>query len=68
VGCLNLGDRTWDLDLLTALDIKSDLFSQVIHSTAIVGKLKPEIASVTGLPAGLPSVAGGGDNAASCGD
>lgn len=64
VGCFNLGDRTWDLDILTAIDLKSDLFPQVIASTAIVGKLKPEIAKITGLPAGLPIVAGGGDNAA----
>ncbi|AFZ29223.1 xylulokinase [Gloeocapsa sp. PCC 7428] len=64
IGCLNLGDRTWDLDILAALNLQSSLFPQVIDSTAIVGKLKPEIASITGLPAGLPIVAGGGDNAA----
>ncbi|PIG92106.1 xylulokinase [Gloeocapsopsis sp. IPPAS B-1203] len=64
VGCLNLGDRTWDLDILTALDLNPQLFPQVITSTAVVGKLTPEIASMTGLPAGLPIIAGGGDNAA----
>ncbi|PPS46154.1 xylulokinase [Chroococcidiopsis sp. TS-821] len=64
VGCLNLGDRTWDLDILTALDIKANLFPQVMASTAIIGKLKPEVARITGLPAGLPIIAGGGDNAA----
>jgi xylulokinase len=36
----------------------------VIASTAIAGYLKPEIADRVGLPAGLPVIAGGGDNAA----
>lgn len=64
VGCLNLSDRTWDLDILSALNLDYRLFPSVIDSTATVGKLKSEIAEITGLPAGLPIIAGGGDNAA----
>ncbi|MBD2451669.1 xylulokinase [Nostoc sp. FACHB-152] len=64
VGCLNLANRQWDKDILNALDINPALFPPVIESTAIAGRLKPEIATRVGLPAGLPVVAGGGDNAA----
>lgn len=64
VGCLNLADRQWDPEILNALDIRSALFPTVVESTAIAGRLKSEIASRLGLAAGLPVVAGGGDNAA----
>lgn len=64
VGCLNLATRQWDGDILKALDVSPTLFPTVVESTAIAGRLKPEIATRLGLPAGLPVVAGGGDNAA----
>jgi len=63
-GCLNLAQRQWDADVLNALKIDPGLFPAVVESTAIAGRLKSEIAARTGLPAGLPVVAGGGDNAA----
>ncbi|MFN6482413.1 MULTISPECIES: xylulokinase [unclassified Nostoc] len=64
VGCLNLANRQWDTNILHALNINPALFPPVIESTAIAGRLKPEIAARVGLPVGLPVVAGGGDNAA----
>ncbi|NMG22078.1 xylulokinase [Brasilonema bromeliae] len=64
VGCLNLATRQWDTDILNALNINPALFPPVVESTAIAGRLKSEIAARVGLPAGLPVVAGGGDNAA----
>lgn len=64
IGCLNLAQRQWDTDLLNALDLSPALFPDVIESTAIAGRLQPHIASQVGLPAGLPIIAGGGDNAA----
>jgi xylulokinase len=64
VGCLNLANRQWDTDILNALNINRALFPPVVESTAIAGRLKSEIAARVGLPAGLPVVAGGGDNAA----
>jgi xylulokinase len=64
VGCLNLANRQWDTDILNALDIKPALFPPVMESTAIAGRLKSEIAARVGLQAGLPVIAGGGDNAA----
>lgn len=64
VGCLSLASQQWDPDILAALNISPDLLPNVVKSTAIAGRLKPELAEHTGLPAGLPVVAGGGDNAA----
>ncbi|MBD3882411.1 xylulokinase [Phormidium tenue FACHB-886] len=63
-GCLQLSTRQWDTEILQAVDLDPALFPQVIESTAIAGQLKPEIAARIGFPAGLPVVAGGGDNAA----
>ncbi|MEP0914950.1 xylulokinase [Leptolyngbya sp. GB1-A1] len=63
-GCLHLETRQWDEEVLQALGVSVDLFPAVIESTAIGGRLKPELAEKIGLPAGLPVVAGGGDNAA----
>lgn len=64
VGCLNLASRQWDVDILNALNLSLNLFPSAIESTAIAGRLKSDIATRVGLPAGLPVVAGGGDNAA----
>lgn len=64
IGCLNLANRQWDTDILNALNINPALFPPVVESTAIAGRLKSEIAVRVGLPAGLPVIAGGGDNAA----
>ncbi len=63
-GCLNLASRQWDSEILSALGINPHLFPPVVDSTAIVGRLSSEVAAHVGLPAGLPVVAGGGDNAA----
>ncbi|MBD2463196.1 xylulokinase [Oscillatoria sp. FACHB-1407] len=63
-GCLNLASRQWDADILQGLNLSAEWFPMVIESTAIAGRLKPEIAERLGLLAGLPVIAGGGDNAA----
>ncbi|WP_088889441.1 xylulokinase [Leptolyngbya ohadii] len=63
-GCLHLQTRQWDGEILEALNLSVSLLPPVIGSTAIGGRLKPELAEKTGLPAGLPVIAGGGDNAA----
>ena len=64
VGCLNLASRQWDSEILAALKLDPDLFPPVVSSTSISGRLRADLAVRTGLPSGLPVVAGGGDNAA----
>ena len=64
VGCLNLARRDWDDEILAALDLSRDLFPRVAASDEVIGHLSAPMALATGLPLGLPVVAGGGDNAA----
>ncbi len=60
----NLRTKTWDEDILAALDLSPTLFPAVIASHETSGKLSKEMAEATGLPEGLPVIAGAGDNAA----
>ncbi|MVN87740.1 xylulokinase [Deinococcus sp. HMF7620] len=64
VGALNLARGTWDADVLAELGLDAALFPEVRRSTDVVGHLRADWAAATGLPEGLPVVAGGGDNAA----
>jgi xylulokinase len=64
VGALNLAEKRWDAEILGALGISEGLFPDLGPSERVVGYLRPEWARETGLPAGLPVVAGAGDNAA----
>jgi xylulokinase len=64
VGVLNLAEKGWDTEILHALSLSSDLFPEVGSSERVVGHLSPAWAQETGLKAGIPVVAGAGDNAA----
>lgn len=64
VGALNLSRGEWDTDVLGALGLSAGLFPPVQPSVAVTGTLTREWADHLGLPAGLPVVTGGGDNAA----
>jgi xylulokinase len=54
--------REWCRPLLAALDLPEDLVPDVVGSADVTGGLTPEAAEATGLPRGLPLVAGGGDS------
>ncbi|MBO1436149.1 xylulokinase [Meiothermus sp. CFH 77666] len=64
VGALNLATRRWDPEILQSLGLSEGLFPELGPSERVVGTLSPAWAQATGLPAGLPVVAGAGDNAA----
>ncbi|UQN08502.1 xylulokinase [Deinococcus sp. QL22] len=64
VGALNLSSHSWDEEVLGALNLPSHLFPDVVRSWDTVGHLTAWAAQHTGLPEGLPVIAGGGDNAA----
>lgn len=64
IGALNLAEKRWDTDILQALSLSPDLFPEVGESQRVVGHLSPAWAQATGLQAGIPVVAGAGDNAA----
>ncbi|MEM7116823.1 MAG: xylulokinase [Chloroflexota bacterium] len=56
--------RDWSTELADALGINSDWLPPTFEGTAVTGTLSPSAAKATGLPAGIPVVAGGGDQAA----
>jgi xylulokinase len=61
---LDLRARNWSDEILRALAIPRDWLPPVFEGPAVTGGLLPAVAAELGLPAGLPVVAGGGDNAA----
>ena len=61
---LDLHERDWSDDILQKLEIPRAWLPRVFEGPQVTGALLPEVAHELGLPAGLPVVAGGGDNAA----
>jgi len=61
---LDLRQRDWSREICERLDIPLDWLPRVFEGSQITGTLLPQIAETLGLPAGIPVVAGGGDNAA----
>ena len=59
-----LRERQWDEAILRRLDLEPGLFPQVVASSAVIGTLRPAIASRVGLPARTPVVIGGADSQA----
>jgi xylulokinase len=63
IGCLNLETQNWDMTILKALNLEPSVFPRVIPSSSVAGGLNATWADATGLPVGLPVIAGAGDNA-----
>lgn len=61
---LDLRARDYSPEVLDALAIPRDWLPRVYEGPEVTGTLRAEAAAELGLPAGLPVVAGGGDNAA----
>ena len=64
-GVLNVADRSWDHDAVTALGLKRELFPEVREVVHPAGRLSADLSTVTGLPAGLPVSVPIGDHQAS---
>ncbi|MBI4165132.1 MAG: xylulokinase, partial [Acidobacteria bacterium] len=62
---LDVTNRRWSKEMLSALGIDSNILPRVYESPEITGKISNEIAQATGLKAGTPVVGGGGDQASS---
>ncbi len=56
--------RCWNKDLMSLLGIDPELMPKSYEGPEITGALSAEAAKKTGLPAGIPVIAGGGDQAA----
>lgn len=60
---LDVKGRCWSKEVCDKLGIKMSLLARVYESCEITGRITKEIASLTGLPEGIPVAGGGGDNA-----
>lgn len=61
---MDLKARAWSPEVLAALEIDPGQLPRLYEGPEITGELTPEAAEATGLRAGTPVVAGGGDQAA----
>lgn len=61
---MDLKSRQWSLEILSALDIPAPWMPKLYEGPEITGTVTSEAADRTGLPAGIPVVGGGGDQAA----
>ena len=61
---LNVAERNWSLEMLTALDIPAEWMPPVHEGTEVTAAVSRAGAAATGLKAGTPVVGGGGDQAA----
>lgn len=61
MGLVDMQRHTWSDDLLTPLGFRLDQFPELVPPGQIIGHLSETAAAATGLPAGLPLVAGAGD-------
>jgi xylulokinase len=60
----DLRERTWSSQILKVLNISPDWLPQTFEGHEITGEVTHEAAALTGLRAGTPVVAGGGDQSA----
>jgi xylulokinase len=60
----NLQARDWSKDVLDALEIPADWLPPTYEGPQVTGSLSKEAAELTGLRAGTPVMAGGGDQSA----
>lgn len=54
----------WSKTLCDMIDLPLNALPKVVKSREVVGQVRPEIAALTGLPEGLPVIAGCSDTAA----
>lgn len=61
---LDVANRRWSSDVVGELDIPESWLPRLAEGPEVTGVVSAEAAAETGLPAGLPVVGGGGDQAA----
>lgn len=63
-GAMNIHAQQWDDAIISALHLERSIFPTLHRSSSVIGRITPEFATLCGLPAGIPVIAGAGDNAA----
>jgi xylulokinase len=61
---VDLRRRDYSAEILQKLDINREWLPTLYEGPAVTGHLKADVAAALGLKAGLPIIAGGGDNSA----
>ncbi len=61
---LDVANKCWSAEMLDICGIRESQMPQLFESYHCIGVVKPEIAALLGLPAGVKVCAGAGDNAA----
>lgn len=61
MGLIDMQTHTWSEELMQELGLRVDQFSDLVPPGAVIGQVSDTAAAATGLPAGLPVVAGAGD-------
>ena len=61
MGLVDLANGCWAEEIITGLGLRLDQFSELVRPGEIIGTIHQEAANATGLPVGLPVVAGAGD-------
>ncbi|MDF2592081.1 MAG: Xylulokinase [Clostridia bacterium] len=65
-GIFDLEKRTWDTAIAEKCGIKTDIFPPVFESGTLVANVTQSASDATGLAAGTPVIAGGGDAQLGC--
>jgi xylulokinase len=60
-GALDMERFAWSETLLDAVGVRPDQMPRLVRPGTVMGEVGPQVAAETGLPAGTPVVAGGGD-------
>jgi sugar (pentulose or hexulose) kinase len=65
-GLTDMAEESWADDLITGIGLRPEQFCDTVAPGEVIGEVSAEAARQTGLPAGLPVVAGLGDGQAAC--
>jgi len=60
-GLFDVKERAWSYELIGKIGLEKSLFPKCVESTEQTGVVTEEAAKLTGIPAGTPVYAGGGD-------
>ena len=60
-GLMDMENLCWSREIMDIVGVKEENFCRLVAPGEIVGRLSKEASSLTGVPEGVPVVAGGGD-------
>jgi sugar (pentulose or hexulose) kinase len=61
MGVIDMASGCWAADMMKELGLRPDQFPELAQPGEIIGRVSDEASAATGLPAGLPVIAGAGD-------